>query len=73
MEFSSKNAITAENIKHMMLRRNMSTTDLAAKLNMSRQNLNKKFRLNRFYEHDLRDISTALAYEVIISFVEKGE
>lgn len=73
MNFSSKDASTTEIIKLMMARKNISTTELAALLNESRQNLNKKFRKNNFNEQDLYDISSALGYEVMISFIEKDK
>jgi len=71
MNFTSENASVVENIRHMMLRRKITTTEMAAMLNMTRQNLNKKFKSNNFNENDLRDIATALGYEVMICFVEK--
>lgn len=73
MNFSSKDASTTEIIKLMMARKKISTTDLAALLNTSRQNLNQKFRKNNFNEQDLYNISSALGYEVMINFIEKDE
>lgn len=71
MNFNSKDASTTEIIKLMMAKNNVSITELASMLNESRQNLYKKFKKNNFCEQDIYDISNALGYEVMISFIEK--
>ena len=73
MNFNSKNGSTAEIIKLMMAKKNVTISELARSLNESRQNLHKKFKNSSFSEQDIYDISNALGYEVMISFIEKKE
>ena len=70
MIFTTKNATTSENIKFMMTRRDMSSTDIAKSVGMSRQNFDNKLRRNNFCENELRQIAKALKFELILIFRE---
>ena len=56
MDFSTKDASVQEIIKHILTRRNMTMSELATKLNTSKQNLSNK--------------SEAMGYKVVIQFEE---
>ena len=49
----------AKKIKMLLAARGMSIKDLADKLGMTRQNLDKKMRRSNFSEEDLKAIATA--------------
>ncbi|MBQ6894736.1 MAG: helix-turn-helix transcriptional regulator [Clostridia bacterium] len=70
MDFSTKDASVQEVIKHILTRRNMTISELATKLNTSKQNLSNKFRRGNLSEKDLVAISEAMGYKVVIQFEE---
>lgn len=59
----------AEKIRILLGRKNMTLTDLAEKMNMSRQNLNNKMKRNNFSEQEIKAIAYALEVEYEISFI----
>ncbi|MBO2536010.1 helix-turn-helix domain-containing protein [Rummeliibacillus suwonensis] len=50
----------AEKIKILLVKKKMSTTDLAAKLNVTPQNFYNKFKRDNFSEKELVEIAQAL-------------
>lgn len=58
----------AEKVRIIMKRKNVSMTDLAEKLGMSRQNLSNKMSRDNFTEKDIREIAAALECEAVIEF-----
>lgn len=55
-------------IKIILGRRNMTVSDLAKKLNTSRQNLTNKFARNNFSEKELQEIAEAMDCSVNVLF-----
>ncbi len=65
---------TAEKIKLILGRKNMTLSDLAEGMGTSRQNLHNKMNRNNFSENELRHISEVLGIELSIEFVtEDGD
>lgn len=58
----------SEKIKIILGRRNMTVSDLAKKLNTSRQNLTNKFSRSNFSEKELRQIAEAMGCSVDVLF-----
>lgn len=58
----------SEKIKIILGRRNMTVSDLAKKLNTSRQNLTNKFSRSNFSEKELRQIAEAMDCSVDMLF-----
>ena len=58
----------SEKIKIILGRRNMTVSDLAKKLNTSRQNLTNKFARNNFSEKELQGIAEAMDCSVNVLF-----
>ena len=58
----------SEKIKIILGRRNMTVSDLAKKLNPSRQNLTNKFSRSNFSEKELRQIAEAMDCSVDVLF-----
>lgn len=58
----------SEKIKIILGRRNMTVSDLAKKLNTSRQNLTNKFSRSDFSEKELRQIAEAMDCSVDVLF-----
>lgn len=58
----------SEKIKIILGRRNMTVSDLAKKLNTSRQNLTNKFTRNNFSEKELQEIAEAMDCSVNVLF-----
>ena len=58
----------SEKIKIILGRRNMTVSDLAEKLNTSRQNLTNKFSRSNFSEKELRQIAEAMDCSVDVLF-----
>ncbi len=58
----------SEKIKIILGRRNMTVSDLAKKLNISRQNLTNKFARNNFSEKELQEIAEAMDCSVNVLF-----
>ena len=58
----------SEKIKIILGRRNMTVSDLATKLNTSRQNLTNKFARNNFSEKELQEIAEAMDCSVNVLF-----
>lgn len=58
----------SEKIKIILGRRNMTVSDLAKKLNTSRQNLTNKFSRSNFSEKELRQIAEAMDCSVDVLF-----
>ena len=55
-------------IKIILGRRNMTVSDLAKKLNTSRQNLTNKFARSNFSEKELQEIAEAMNCSVDVIF-----
>ena len=58
----------SEKIKIILGRTNMTVSDLAKKLNTSRQNLTNKFARNNFSEKELQEIAEAMDCSVNVLF-----
>ena len=58
----------SEKIKIILGRRNMTVSDLAKKLNTSRQNLTNKFSRSNVSEKELRQIAEAMDCSVDVLF-----
>lgn len=58
----------SEKIKIILGRRSMTVSDLAKKLNTSRQNLTNKFARNNFSEKELQEIAEAMDCSVNVLF-----
>lgn len=58
----------SEKIKIILGRKNMTVSDLAKKLNTSRQNLTNKFARNNFSEKELQEIAEAMDCSVNVLF-----
>ena len=58
----------SEKIKIILGRRNMTVSDLAKKLNTSRQNLTNKLARNNFSEKELQEIAEAMDCSVNVLF-----
>lgn len=58
----------SEKIRIILGRRNMTVSDLAKKLNTSRQNLTNKFSRSNFSEKELRQIAEAMDCSVDVLF-----
>ena len=58
----------SEKIKIILGRRNMTVSDLAKKLNISRQNLTNKFARNNFSEKELQEIAEAMDCSINVLF-----
>lgn len=58
----------SEKIKIILGHRNMTVSDLAKKLNTSRQNLTNKFARNNFSEKELQEIAEAMDCSVNVLF-----
>lgn len=61
----------AEKIRIILGRKNMTLTDLAEKMNMSRQNLNNKMKRNNFSEKEIADLANALEMKCKIVFISE--
>lgn len=61
---------TAEKLEIIMKRKNVTMTELANRLDQSRQNVSKKFKRDNFNENDLKAISEALGVDYSIEFKE---
>lgn len=60
---------TSDRIRILLVRRgNMSMSELARRLGVTPQNLNKKIRRNNFKEADLQEIAEALDCEFTMTF-----
>lgn len=72
IEVITVNLTVAEKIRILLGRRNMTMTDLAEKLNMSRQNLANKMKRDNFSEKEIAEIAKVLNVEYEINFVLDG-
>ncbi len=65
----------SEKIRIILGRRNLTITELAAKLGTSRQNLNNKLSRDNFTEKDIKQIAVALdcSYESTFTLNDTGE
>lgn len=65
----------SEKIRLILGRRNLTLTDLAAKLGTSRQNLSNKMNRDNFTDKDIRQIAAALdcTYESTFTLNDTGE
>ncbi|MBR4658276.1 MAG: helix-turn-helix transcriptional regulator [Clostridia bacterium] len=65
----------SEKIRIILGRRNLTITDLAAKLGTSRQNLTNKLNRDNFTEKDIMQIAAALncTYESLFTLNDTGE
>lgn len=65
----------SEKIRIILGRRNLTITDLAAKLGTSRQNLTNKLNRDNFTEKDIMQIAAALncTYESLFTMNDTGE
>ena len=59
---------TNEKIRLLLKRKNMTITELAQKIEISRQNLTNKLTRNNFSENELKKIATALNCSLILEF-----
>ena len=59
----------SEKIKIALLKRKMTVTQLAEKLNTSSQNLSNKLRQDKFRENELREIAEALNCDYEANFI----
>ena len=59
----------SEKIKIALLKRKMTVTQLAEKLNTSSQNLSNKLRQDKFRENELREIAEALDCDYEANFI----
>ena len=58
----------SEKIKIVLLKRKMTVTELAKKINTSSQNLSNKLRQDNFRENELKEIAEALDCSFAITF-----
>ena len=58
-----------EKIKILLIKKNMTVTDLAKKLNVTPQNLYNKFKRDNFSVKELQDIANVLDVEFEFGFV----
>lgn len=58
----------SEKIKIVLLKRKMTVTELAKKLNTSSQNLSNKLRQDNFRENELKEIAEALDCSFAFTF-----
>ncbi|MBD5134603.1 MAG: helix-turn-helix transcriptional regulator [Lachnospiraceae bacterium] len=58
-----------EQIKIALIKRKMSTTELAKKLNCTPQNITAKFKRDNFSEKELQEIAKALDCTYKASFI----
>lgn len=66
--------IISEKIKIVLLKKNMSTSQLATLLEVTPQNLYNKFKRDNFSEKELKEIAAALNIEFEINFIlDNGE
>ena len=65
----------SEKIRIILGRRNLTITDLAAKLGTSRQNLTNKLNRDNFTEKDIMQIAAALncSYQSLFTMNDTGE
>lgn len=59
----------SEKIRIMLLRRNLSITELAERLGTTQSNLSNKLKADNFREKDLRQIAAALNCKLQMRFV----
>jgi len=59
---------TSEKIKILLGRRDLTISELAAKMGTSRQNLTNKLTRNNFSEGELREIAEALECDFHLTF-----
>lgn len=66
---------TNEKIKIILGRKGMTVSDLAGKINTSRQNLTNKLSRNNFSEKELRTLAEAMNcdFELLFTMRETGE
>lgn len=62
---------TTEKIKILLGRKGSSVTDLANKIDQSRQNITNKFARNNLCEDDIREMADALNCDVEITFIDR--
>ena len=62
----------SEKTKILLKRNNMTISQLADALNISRQNLSNKLSRDNFDERDIKAIATALNCDVDIIFTDKS-
>ena len=58
-----------EKIKILLIKKNMTVTDLAKKLDVTPQNLYNKFKRDNFSVKELQDIASALGVEFEFGFI----
>ena len=62
---------TNEKIRLLLKRKGMTITNLADKIDTTRQNLNNKLSRNNFSENELRKIAEAMECSLILEFEDK--
>lgn len=62
---------TNEKIRILLKRKNMTVTELAEKVDTTRQNMTNKLNRNNFAEKDLKEISDALGCDLILEFRDR--
>ena len=62
---------TNEKIRLLLKRKGMTITNLADKIDTTRQNLNNKLSRNNFSENELRKIAEAMECSLVLEFEDK--
>lgn len=62
---------TSEKIRILLGRKNSSVTELALKIEQSRQNITNKLSRNNLSETDMREMANALNCDVEIKFIDR--
>lgn len=60
-----------ENIKILLIKRNMTVKELAVKLNTTSNNISNKFKRNNFSVNELKEIANAVDCRLDIAFIDK--
>jgi transcriptional regulator with XRE-family HTH domain len=61
----------AEQIRILLIRKNMTLSELADKIEISRQNLSNKMKRDNFAEKEMMEIAEALGCSLEINFIDK--
>ncbi|MBN1050308.1 helix-turn-helix domain-containing protein [Clostridium botulinum] len=61
----------SKEIKKVMIDMGIGQVELASKLGVTQQNISAKFKKNDFRISEMKQIATALGYELKIEFIKK--
>ncbi len=61
----------SKEIKKIMIDMGIGQVELASKLGVTQQNISAKFKKNDFRISEMKQIATALGYELKIEFIKK--